>query len=188
MALHPGEMDAAIIRNLSAKTGRDLEGWIALLKSEPPFAKPKRAVEWLKAQHGLGHISAQIVVKHAGGAARASQDDLEHALFANASVEQGALYDHLKARLPAAMPGTIITPCKTYVGFGNPVQYAVVKPLRNGELAVGLASIATDLPAPAAAKGLGGGDKIRWKTAVRTQADIELVVRHLGAGKARKDG
>jgi hypothetical protein len=35
----------------------------------------------------------------------------------------------------------------------------------------------------ATAKGLGGGDKIRWKLTVRTRADVELVVRHLGAAK-----
>jgi hypothetical protein len=68
------------------------------------------------------------------------------------------------------------------------VVYSFAQPcggdrLWRGDLAVGLASIATDLPAPATAKGLGGGDKIRWKLTVRTRADVELVLRHLGAAK-----
>jgi hypothetical protein len=37
MALHSDEMDAAVIRNLPAKTGKDLKAWIAVLNAEPPW-------------------------------------------------------------------------------------------------------------------------------------------------------
>ena len=51
----------AIIANLKAKTGQDLDAWLAHLKTINPTDK-KAAVAWLKAQ-GLGHFQAQVIAK-----------------------------------------------------------------------------------------------------------------------------
>jgi hypothetical protein len=178
MALHPDEMDAAIIRNLTAKTGKDLQAWIKILNAQPAFEKPKLAVDWLKAKHGIGHISAQVIVRHAAGSTRPQKTDLEQQLFATSTIEQKKLYGQLKKRLTKEVPGTVVTPCKTYTGFGNPKQYAVIKPDRGGGLIVGLGTISKTLPKPAPAKGLGGGG-MKWKIAAYDAADIDLILSHL---------
>ena len=42
--------------------GRGLESWVQALQAAGPFGKPGEAVAWLKAQ-GLGHVTAQVVVR-----------------------------------------------------------------------------------------------------------------------------
>ena len=66
MGLSPQEMEEAIIRKMPETTGRTLDAWIGVLRAAPAFAKPKEAVAWLKAEHGLGHVTAQLVVRLAG--------------------------------------------------------------------------------------------------------------------------
>jgi len=175
MALHPDEMDAAVVRNLKARTGRDLDGWLAVLAGGPVFAKPSEAVAWLKAQ-GLGHVQAQIVVRRAGGGAPAAAGVLRDALFPPGSAVR-TLFEAAEAALVAAFPGTVVTDCKGYTGFGDPLQYAVLTAKR-GVLVAGLARVAAGLPEPDVAKGLGGG-RIRWKLTVAGEADIARLVAYL---------
>ena len=52
---------AGMRRNLKAKTGRDLDEWVALLRQDGP-AEPKAQLAWLKDVHGLGHFQAKLVV------------------------------------------------------------------------------------------------------------------------------
>ena len=63
MALTPAEMDAAVLANLAARTGKDIDHWIGVLEGAPPFSRPAAAVAWLKVEHGLGHVTAQIIVR-----------------------------------------------------------------------------------------------------------------------------
>jgi hypothetical protein len=175
MALHPDEMEAAVIRNLDAKTGRGLEAWIAVLAAGPAFAKPLEAVAWLKGQ-GLGHIAAQIVVKRARGGGPVSAGVYRDALFPPGTASR-ATFDMAEAALVAAFPGTVVTDCKGYVGYGDPVQYAVLTTKR-GAVVAGLARVAAGLPVPEVAKGLGGG-RIGWKMAIAGSEDVARMVAHL---------
>jgi hypothetical protein len=181
MALHPDEMDAAIIRNLRQKTGRTLEQWIALLQAAPAFAKPKDAIVWLKGTHAVGHIAAQLIVKRAAGERRDGAAELIAALFSDA--ERRALYEALASHLVRAFPGTRVTPCKGYVGFGDPTQYAVVKPHRAGGVLVGLARTDPALSDLEPASGLGGSARIRWKVVVASEREIPQVVQHLSTAR-----
>jgi hypothetical protein len=61
MAKSAKEMEAAIVANLAAKTGKDLETWVAALKTEAPPTR-KAALSFLK-REGLGHFQAMIVAK-----------------------------------------------------------------------------------------------------------------------------
>jgi len=175
MALHPEEMEAAVIRNLAAKTGRGLEEWIAVLAAGPVFAKPAEAVTWLKGQ-GLGHIAAQIVVKRARGGGPVAPGVHRDALFPPGSAVR-AMAEVAEAALVAAFPGTVVTDCKGYVGYGDPLQYAVLTAKRGGVVA-GLARIAPGLPVPEVAKGLGGG-RIGWKMAIAGEEDVARLLAHL---------
>jgi Domain of unknown function (DUF4287)/Domain of unknown function (DUF5655) len=177
MALHPAEMDAAIIANLPAKTGHDLTHWIDVLSAQGPFEKTGQAIAWLKGEHAIGHITATLIARHALGQDRGDAQTLLAQFFSTEAQRQ--LYEHLCAALVSAVPTTVVTPCKTYVGFGNPVQYAVVKPGRHEGLVVGLAIHAPNLPELEPSKGLGGSDKVRWKLQVNTLDDVSLVIAHI---------
>ena len=59
----PEEMEKAIIKNLSTRTGNSLEEWIKILLKED--IKDKKSMKkCLKEKYHLGHFQAQIVVKH----------------------------------------------------------------------------------------------------------------------------
>ena len=66
MALSPQQMGEAIIRNLPAKTGKDLNQWIEIVRRSPLNEK-KAVIAWLKETHGLGHFQAQKVYERATG-------------------------------------------------------------------------------------------------------------------------
>ena len=57
------EMEKAIIKNLSTKTGNSLEEWLKILNKEN--LKDRNTMKkYLKEKYHLGHFQAQIVVKH----------------------------------------------------------------------------------------------------------------------------
>ena len=59
----PEEMEKAIIKNLSTKTGNSLEEWLKILCKEN--LKDRNTMKkCLKEKYHLGHFQAQIVVKH----------------------------------------------------------------------------------------------------------------------------
>ena len=59
----PEEMEKAIIKNLSTKTGNSLKEWIKILLEENINDK-NNMKKCLKEKYQLGHFQAQIVVKH----------------------------------------------------------------------------------------------------------------------------
>jgi Domain of unknown function (DUF4287)/Domain of unknown function (DUF5655) len=185
MALHPDEMTAAIIKNLPTKSGRSLAEWLALLAAHAPFAKPKDAVAWLKGTHGLGHVSALIVVQRAAITTGQSAGEVAtEGPFIKATAQQRALFDELAVALQEAVPDTTVTVCKTYVGFGNPVQFATSYPLRDGSVAVGLSGIDSALPEPTGGKPRGGSTRIRWLLLVTDATTLALAVQHAKAAAA----
>ena len=54
----------AMIATLEAKTGRDLDGWLGVVATAPSDGFMDR-VNWLKAEHELGHFQARLVVEEA---------------------------------------------------------------------------------------------------------------------------
>ena len=55
---------ATMRASLEAKTGRDLDAWLALLARDGP-ADPRGRLDWLKEHHGLGHFQARLIVEEA---------------------------------------------------------------------------------------------------------------------------
>lgn len=62
MGLSPQEMDAAIIRNLSDKTGKSLSEWLEVLEASG-ITEKRELKALLKDSHGVGHFQAQTIVK-----------------------------------------------------------------------------------------------------------------------------
>lgn len=60
--MKPEEMEKAIIRNLTDKTGRSLEEWFAVLK-DTDLSEKRELKEYLKSVHGVGHFQAQTIIK-----------------------------------------------------------------------------------------------------------------------------
>ncbi len=60
--MKPKEMEEAIIKNLTEKTGRSLEEWFLVLK-ECGLSEKRDLKEYLKNVHSVGHFQAQTIVK-----------------------------------------------------------------------------------------------------------------------------
>ena len=61
--MKPEEMEAAMIRNLSEKTGKSLEEWCAVLRASG-LTEKRDMKKHLKEDYGVGHFQTQTVVKH----------------------------------------------------------------------------------------------------------------------------
>lgn len=184
MALSPAEMDAAVLRNLEAKTGQGLDLWIGRLDGAGPFDKPTAALAWLKAEHGLGHVTAQIIVRkwRERGLPAPEGDPVEAALGPRGA----ALLAVIAAELGARLPSLQVMPRKAYVALGAPVQFAVAARPKRGKAALWLALVAQDasLPPLPPAPPLGGSDRFRHLLEVGGEADLPLAVAHLRAAAA----
>src|SRR5438045_9753446 len=65
--VHPGvAMVQKWVAELSSKTGRSLEEWIALVKKEGPKDEKSRRA-WLKSKHKFGTNGAWWIAERAGG-------------------------------------------------------------------------------------------------------------------------
>ncbi len=60
--MKPDEMEQAIIQNLTAKTGRSLSEWFAVLRATD-LSDNRELKHHLKSVHGVGHFQAQTIVK-----------------------------------------------------------------------------------------------------------------------------
>jgi len=60
--MKPEEMEAAMIRNLSEKTGKSLEEWFVVL-DDSGLSEKRDMKKHLKETHGVGHFQAQTIVK-----------------------------------------------------------------------------------------------------------------------------
>ena len=115
MALDPRGMGEAIVRNLPARTGRSLQQWLDLLAQDGP-ADAREQVAWLQRTHGLGRVTAQVVVGHAGGrdvldvAAYDAPDTLVAGLFGPPGSALRLRYEALRAEIEAAVPGARARP------------------------------------------------------------------------------
>lgn len=179
MALSPDEMDAAVLRNLAERSGLTLTDWITRLEGSGPFAKPAEAVAWLKTQHGLGHVTAQILVRKWKNRNRTTDDDrsIEMILGPDGAV----VFDHLVRALRPSIPNLEVMPRKTYVGLGTGRQFAVaVRPKAGAaQLWIGLvAQDGTQAPLPKAPK-LGGSDRFIYLLEIEPGSDLAGSLAHL---------
>lgn len=181
MALSPEEMDAAVLANLHARTGRSTEDWLDLIAAAGPFAKPGEAVAWLKTQYQLGHVTAQILVRHFNKraaprvAAVTTQEVLGQA--------GAARLDQLLDRLGQDVPNLQVFVRQTYVGIGTSSQFGVAVRPKSGPALLWLALVAQDRsqsPLPTAPK-LGGSDRFTLLLAVSEDDDLARIVAHLRA-------
>ncbi len=64
MPTSPAEMMAAIIRNLPQKTGKDIQEWMTIARSDAVgrLASRKEKIAYLQREYGLGHGQAQTIL------------------------------------------------------------------------------------------------------------------------------
>ena len=127
------------IANIEASTERSLADWIEIVRASG-IEKHAQAVAMLKADHGLGHGNANLIVikareAEAGGAA--SNDQLVDAQYAGRNATLRPAYDAVIAAVRAFGDDVELAPKKAYVSLRRAKQFGQVGPAA-GQLEIGV--------------------------------------------------
>jgi len=186
--LHPSlAYVQSILSNLEAKTGRNLEAWVALIRKAAP-AETKARIVWLKEQ-GLGTNQASLVAHRAidepGHAFGETPEDYLAAAPGYVNTQYGGkkaalrpLFERIVRQVRELGADVKVCPCETIVPFYRNHVFAEVKPF-TARLDLGLA-----LGDPASVKDPGGRlkdtggfkkkDRITHKLELTSEADLEF--------------
>jgi hypothetical protein len=140
MAKSPEEGMASLIRNLEEKTGKSIEAWVAIARGSGK-TKHKEVVDYLKAQHDLGHGYANQVAMRslaASDAPAAGSDDLVEAQYAGAKAAIRPIYDALVKAVKAFGPDVEVSPKKAYVSLRRSKQFGLIQPTTASRVDVGI--------------------------------------------------
>lgn len=129
---------ANMIANLKAKTGRSLEEWTSTARNSGQ-TRHKALVDWLKAEHGLGHGYANLVAHKtfASDAGSSDEDALMEAMFAGPKGAMRPVYDKVAA-IVSGLEGAAFAPKKGYVSFRRSKQFGLDQPSTKDRFDLGL--------------------------------------------------
>lgn len=127
-----------MIANLEAKTGRSFGDWTDVARTSG-HRKHKALVDWLKAEHGLGHGYANLLAHKtfASDAGSSADADLMDAMFAGPKAAVRPIYERVAA-IVADLEGSVFAPKKGYVSFRRNKQFGLAQPSTKDRLDLGL--------------------------------------------------
>lgn len=134
-------MDPAMqtmIDNLKKNTGISLEDWMDMVRQQG-FAKFSEGVNWLKAEHGLGHGYANLIVhslNQAQGPAVTEDDQIAAQYVGKEHFHP--IYEQLHAALTAFGPDVDVAPKKANVSYRRKKQFALLTPATKTRFEIGL--------------------------------------------------
>jgi hypothetical protein len=186
--VHPGvAMVQRWIASMPLKTGRSLEEWIALVKTEGP-ATEKEQREWLKKNYALGTNSAWWVAERAAG--KGFEEDSPEAylltaekyvedMFAGSKAGLRPIYDALLKLGKSLGKDVKVSPGKTIVPFYRKHVFAQIKPSTRTRIDFGFALKSTKAKGRLIdTGGLAKGDRITHRIEITSLADIDDEVKH----------
>jgi hypothetical protein len=186
-SVHPGvAMTQKWIQDLSAKTGRSLEEWIALTKKSGPSAEKERR-EWLKKEHKLGTNNAVALAERADGKGTWEDspetylqiaDEWVEAQYSGPRAALRPLYEQLLKLGLSLGKNVKACPCKTMVPFYRQHVFAQIKPSTNTRIDLGFAL--GNMKTPKRLIDTGGyekKDRITRRIEIKTKSDIDEEVK-----------
>lgn len=145
MPTSPQEMMRAVIANLPAKTGRDFDAWIALIRAQAIAGQGMRkngeVVNWLKREYGLGHSTAFILAAEALKPADyvpPTTAEIIAAQYAGAKAALRPIFARVLAYIETLGDDVRIEPRQTYVAFARAKQFALIQPSTKTRVDLGL--------------------------------------------------
>jgi hypothetical protein len=186
-SVHPGvAMVQRWVETLKDKSGRSLEEWLALVKTEGPAGEKERR-EWLKKQFGLGTNSAWWIAERAEGKASLDSDPDVYlqaapqwvdAMFSGGKAGLRPIYEELLKLGKSLGPDVRVCPCETIVPFYREHVFAQVKPSTRTRIDLGFAL--KDMPCSGRLIDTGGrakGDRLTHRIPITSLAEIDDEVK-----------
>jgi hypothetical protein len=139
MSKSPEEMTNAMISNFKEKTGKTLEQWIAIAKKSGE-EKHGAIVKYLKAEHGMTHGFANLVVHKTlkSDAGSASDVDLVALQYSGPKAELKPIYDAVIKAVNGLGKDVEVSPKKSYVSLRRNKQFALVQPSTRTRVDLGI--------------------------------------------------
>jgi Domain of unknown function (DUF5655)/Domain of unknown function (DUF4287) len=140
MAKSPEDGLASLIRNLEEKTGKSIDAWAAIARGSGK-TKHKEIVDYLKAEHALGHGYANQVAFRAlavADAPAAGSDDLIEAQYTGAKAAVRPIYEALVKAIKSFGSDLEFSPKKAYVSLRRSKQFGLIQPTTATRVDVGL--------------------------------------------------
>ena len=159
---------ASVRAGLERDTGRSLADWVAIARRCPETAHRAR-LKWFKDNHGLLQNRASQVLSEALGEQMGWTDP--EALVDELWGEPGAraIFDAVNARV-GGLEGVVRTARKGYTAWSRRVQFAALRPLKNGKVVLGLAVPPTGPLIPA--KNQGWSERLTAKVTLAEPAQV----------------
>lgn len=127
------------IANIERSSGRSLAEWIEIVRASG-HDKHAQAVAMLKAEHGLGHGNANLIVikaREAAAGGAPSDVDTIASQYAGKNAGLRPAYDAVVALVQGFGDDVEVAPKKAYVSLRRRKQFAQVGPA-SGQLEVGV--------------------------------------------------
>jgi hypothetical protein len=181
--VHPGVlMVRDWIAKLPEKTGKSLEEWLSLVRTEGPAGEKERR-EWLKNVHKLGTNSAWWLAERAEGKGEEDGDPeaylqaapgMVEAMFAGSKAGLRPLYERLLDLALDLGADVKACPCKTIVPLYRNHVFAQIKPTTRTRIDFGLALGETKATGRLIdTGGWAKKDRITHRLAVSVPADVD---------------
>jgi len=169
---------ASVQASLERDTGKTIDQWVEIVRTECPETKPKARAEWLKATYGVGqnraaHIFA-VAYPEAGGWDDA--DTLRQALWTDPA--STVILEAIEAAV-ADFPGLVTGQRKAFTAWSNKVQFAAAKPIKGGAVSLGLALTPDASPRLSEPKNESWSERLKAKLALASPAEVDDEVRAL---------
>jgi hypothetical protein len=162
---------ASIQASLERDTGKTLDQWVAIARTCPE-TRPKARADWLREHHGLGVNRAAHVLS----VAFPSEDrwDEPDALRAKLWTDPGAnaIFEAVE-KLATALPDVVTGQRKGFTAFSKEFQFAAIRPLKGGQVALGLAVSPDADPRLVEPKNEGWSDRLKSKVVLSSVAEVD---------------
>lgn len=169
---------ASIRENLERETGKPLAEWVQIVRRDCTETRPRARSEWLKTHHGIGANRAALILSEAFPAAMGWDDaaGLRAALWTDPA--STAILEAVEAAV-ADFPGLVTGQRKAFTAWSNKVQFAAIKPVKDGTALLGLAVTPDASPRLAEPKNESWSERLKAKVALASPADVDNEIRAL---------
>src|SRR5262245_1326360 len=187
-SVHPGvKMVQDWIVALPQKTGRTLEEWVQLVKTEGPPTEMERR-DWLKKEYGMGTNAAWWIAERAEGKGQEDGDPAAYlkaaagyveAMFAGPKAALRPIYDKLLELGRKLGKDVKVCPCQTIVPLYRKHVFAQIKPTTRTRIDLGFAL--QDTKPTGRLLDTGGrakGDRITHRIPLTKVEEIDDEVKH----------
>ncbi len=135
----PEEMEATMVANLKAKTGKTLPQWLKITTASG-LDKHGQILKMLKSDHGVTHGFASLIAHRTlrEDTPAASGDDLTAKQYSGKKTDLRPIYDALVAAVTKFGSDVEVAPKKAYVSLRRNRQFALIQPSTATRVDVGI--------------------------------------------------